>query len=113
MAIDVRGRNGVIIVTLSGRIIGPAGGELRQTLNEQLENIDSPKVLFDLGEVSRIDSSGLGTLVATQVTVARKGGRAGIVNIGEGIQNLLVMGRLITVFERYDSEEEAITGLTS
>lgn len=113
MSIDVRGRDGVIVVTLSGRIIGPAGGELRQTLNQQLENIDAPKVLFDLGEVTRIDSSGLGTLVATQVTVARKGGRAAIINIGENIQNLLVMGRLITVFESYDSEEEAIVGLTS
>jgi anti-sigma B factor antagonist len=114
MDVEIRERDGVLIVTPKGRIIGSAGGELRQTLNEQIAQISgAPKVLFDLGDVSRIDSSGLGTLVATHVTIARKGGRTGIVNMGGGVQNLIVMGRLMTVFENFDSEDEAVAALSS
>jgi anti-anti-sigma factor len=72
---------------------------------------ESPKFLFDFADVSRMDSSGLGTLVGLHVSVARKGGRIGVINVGTGINNLLVMGRLITIFEHFDSEDEAITAL--
>ena len=114
MAVSISERDGVLIVKPKGRLIGPAGGELRQALNEQLEQISgTPKVLFDLDAVTRMDSSALGTLVATQVTIARKGGRSAIVNISSGVRNLLIMGRLMSVFEHYENEDEAIAGLTS
>lgn len=114
MAVSISERDGILVVKPSGRLIGPAGGELRQALNEQLEQAsEAPKVVFDLSDVTRMDSSALGTLVATQVSVARKGGRSAIVNIGSGVRNLLVMGRLMAVFEHYENEDEAIAGLTS
>lgn len=114
MAAEIRERDGVLIVKPSGRIIGPAGAELREQINGELDKISgTPKVLLDLGDVARIDSSGLGTLVACHVSVARKSGRTGIVNIGSGVQNLIVMGRLMTVFERFDTEDAAITALSS
>lgn len=112
MDIDVGNRDGVIVLKLGGRIVGIAGGELRQVIEEQLEDAsDSPKFLFDFAEVSRMDSSGLGTLIGLHVSVARKGGRIGVVNVSNTINNLLVIGRLITIFEHFDSEDEAIAAL--
>ena len=112
MDINVQNRDGVIVLKLGGRIIGAAGGELRQVIEEQLTDApESPKFLFDFADVSRMDSSGLGTLVGLHVSVARKSGRIGVINVGTGINNLLVMGRLITIFEHFDSENEAIAAL--
>ena len=114
MTVDVSQRDSVIILKLSGRIIGTAGGELRKVINEQLESASgAPKFLFDFADVSMMDSSGLGTLVGTHVSIARKGGRIGVINVGTNIKNLIVMGRLITIFEHFDSEDEAIAGLTA
>ena len=114
MATEIRESEGVLIIKPSGRIIGPAGTELREQITGELEKISgTPKVLIDLADVSRIDSSGLGTLVACHVSVARKDGRVGLINIGTDTQNLIVMGRLISIFERYDSEDEAIAALNS
>lgn len=112
MDVNVERRNGVIVLKLGGRIIGVAGGELRQVIEEQLqETTEAPKFLFDFANVSRMDSSGLGTLIGLHVTVARKGGRIGVINVSNSINNLLIIGRLIAIFEHFDSEEEAIAAL--
>jgi anti-anti-sigma factor len=112
MDINVETRDGVIILKLGGRIVGIAGGELRQVIEEQLKDAPaSPKFLFDFADVSRMDSSGLGTLIGLHVSVARKGGRIGVINVSNNINNLLVIGRLITIFEHFDSEGEALAAL--
>ena len=114
MLAEIRHREGVIIIRPTGRMIGAANIEIRQQIHEELEeHFDSPKVIFNLAEVTRMDSSGLGTLVSVHVTITRKGGRTALVNAGAHIRNLLVLGRLATVFENYDSEEEAILELNA
>jgi anti-anti-sigma factor len=112
MDVNVETRDGVIILKLGGRIVGIAGGELRQVVDEQLKDAPaSPKFLFDFADVSRMDSSGLGTLIGLHVSVARRGGRIGVINVSNNINNLLVIGRLITIFEHFDSENDAIAEL--
>ena len=112
MDVNVETRDGVIILKLGGRIVGIAGGELRQVIEEQLKDAPaSPKFLFDFADVSRMDSSGLGTLIGLHVSVARRGGRIGVINVSNNINNLLVIGRLITIFEHFDSENDAIAEL--
>ena len=112
MDVNVEHKEGVIVLKLSGRIVGIAGGELRQVIEEQLQSAsESPKFLFDFADVSRMDSSGLGTLIGLHVSVARKEGRIGVINVSNSINNLLVIGRLITTFERFESEAEAIAAL--
>ncbi len=114
MLAEIRQREGVIVIRPVGRMIGAANIELKQQVNEELEEyFDAPKILFNLEAVNRMDSSGLGTLVSVHVSVSRKGGRTAIVGAGAHIRNLLVLGRLLTVFESYDSEEEAILALTT
>lgn len=112
MDVNVEHRDGVIVLKLGGRIVGIAGGELRRVIEEQLQDAsESPKFLFDFADVNRMDSSGLGTLIGLHVTVARQGGRIGVINVSNSINNLLVIGRLITIFEHFDSEGEALAAL--
>ncbi len=114
MDVDIRQRDGVTIVKPNGRIIGSASVDLREAMDAQLAVAsDAPKFLIDFADVGRMDSSGLGTLVGLHVSVARKGGRIGIINVGTSIRNLIVMARLITLFEHFDSEDEAIAALTT
>ncbi len=114
MLAEIRQREGVIVIRPTGRMIGAANAEIREQINEELEeHFDVPKIVFNLENVTRMDSSGLGTLVSLNVTVSRKGGRTALVNPGAHIRNLLILGRLISVFETYTSEEEAILALTS
>ena len=114
MLAEIRQREGVIVIRPTGRMIGAANAEIREQINEELEeHFESPKVIFNLENVTRMDSSGLGTLVSVNVTVSRKGGRTALVNAGAHIRNLLILGRLMTVFESYNSEEEGILALTS
>ena len=114
MDVNVEHKDDVIILRLGGRIVGIAGSELRQVIEKLIleDAPESPKFLFDFAEVSRMDSSGLGTLIGLHVSIARKDGRIGVINVSKNINNLLVIGRLITTFERFDSEDEAIAALT-
>ncbi|MBI1924962.1 STAS domain-containing protein [Candidatus Poribacteria bacterium] len=114
MAVDILQRDGVTILKLSGKIIGKSSNELKKVLDEQLANISgTPKLLLDFAEVSMMDSSGLGTLMGTHVSVAHKGGRIAVINVGTNIKNLIVRSRLITTFEHFNGEDEAIASLTA
>ena len=112
MNINTEYRRGVIVMRLSGRIVGTGGLELRQEIAEHLRSYPgSPRFLFDFAEVSRMDSSGLGTLIGLHVSIERRGGRIGVIGVSSNINNLLVIERLITLFEHFDSEVDAIAAL--
>ncbi len=114
MAIDVIQKDGVIILKPSGKLIGSAVSELRRTIDNELPSgEENPRLLIDFGDVSMMDSSGLGTLMGTHVSIVKRGGRIGIINVGTNIKNLIVRSRLIGTFEHFDSENEAVTALTS
>ena len=113
MAVDIRQRDNVIILKPKGKIIGRAVRDLSKTINEESSKIsDSPKFLFDFADVSMIDSSGLGTLLGAHVSIVQKGGRVAVVNVNEkNVKSLIIRSRLISTFEHFDSEDEAITSL--
>ena len=113
MDINVRQRNNIIILEPTGKIIGKAVGELRKVIDEQLANMsESPKFLIDFNGVTMMDSSGLGTLMGTHVSIASKGGRVAVIHVGTNIKNLIVRSRLISTFEHFNSEDEAVAALT-
>ena len=112
MDVNVTVRDGVIILKPYGRIIGAAGSELGQVIKAHLPDaFETPKFLFDFADVARMDSTGLGALVGLHVTIVQQGGRIGVINVNKPIDQLLAMGKLLTVFEQFDSEAEAIADL--
>lgn len=100
-----------MILEVSGRVIGDAGPELRRSINGWLAEIPEnqpPKVVLNLSRVSMMDSSGLGTLVASYTTVQKRGGRLVLAGLGRGLQNLIAITKLAMVFDIYEKEEEAV-----
>jgi len=98
----------VLVISLSGKVIG--GPELMnlKTVFENAVNQDIRKVLLDLGKVSWMDSSGLGVIVSGHTTLSRAGGSLKVLNVTKKIKELFIITKLITIFETYGDEQEAL-----
>ncbi len=113
MAVDIRQRDDVVILKPKGKVIGRSVRDLSNAINEENAKIsDSPKFLFDFADVSMMDSSGLGTLLGAHVSIIQKGGRVAVINVSEkNVKSLIIRSRLISTFEHFDSEDEAVASL--
>lgn len=108
MRVNVRQREGVTILDLKGKItIGVGDVALREAIHEAL-NAGATKILVNLGDVSTIDSSGVGELVSAYTTVTNRGGKLKLLNLPPKVADILQITQLITVFEVYEDEEEGI-----
>ena len=98
----------VTILDMSGSVrMGEGSIELRNAIRGLVEG-GKKKILLNLRSVKNIDSSGIGELIANYTTVSRDGGQLKLLNLTEKIQNLLVITKLLTVFDAYDNEAEAL-----
>ncbi len=113
MEITIYLRGGVPILEPNGKIVGPAVSKLRKKLTLWLDDANTPYLFIDFNHVHKIDSSALGMLVNVHVIAARKGTRVGLINVGRHIKNLVVLSRLVSVFECFDTEEAAVSALAS
>jgi len=108
MSIVERQVGRVVILDFHGRIvIGQGENVLREAVN-RLADSGNVHILLNLADVPFIDSSVIGELVRSLTTVSRKGGQVKLVKLPPRIKNLLSMARLLTVFEAYESEDEAV-----
>jgi anti-sigma B factor antagonist len=108
MQIDERVVDGVTILDLKGKMTLGEGDELlRDRINALLQQ-EKKQLLLNLANVPYIDSAGLGEIVRTYTTVSRQGGKLKLLNLTKRIQDLLAITKLLTVFDTYDSEAEAI-----
>ena len=98
----------VLILDLEGKIrLGEGCAELRKTLRFLVENGEK-KILLNLANVSYIDSSGLGELVSSYITLRKNEGEIRLIHLSKNIHELMLMTKLLTIFEVYDNEREAI-----
>jgi anti-sigma B factor antagonist len=98
----------VVILDLHGRIVIDRGENVLREAVNRLSGAGSIHIILNLADVPFIDSSVIGELVRTLTTVRRKGGTMKLLNLPPRIRNLLSMSRLLTVFEAYESEGEAL-----
>ena len=113
MSLNVKTRkvDNITVVDMSGRLtIGEPVLLLRETLRVQVNDGNRQWVL-NLGDVSYIDSSGLGELVSAYTTVRNKQGDVKLLNLTAKANELLQMTKLLTVFDVYDDEAKAIAAL--
>jgi len=100
-------KDGILVVGCSGRIVfGEESTVLREKLKKALS--ENNRVLLDLGEVNYIDSGGLGTLVALRTSALNAGGTIKLANLTKRVGDLLQVTKLLTVFDVYNSEAEAL-----
>jgi len=99
----------VMILDLDGEVrIGDSATALRSAIRE-LAATGNTKILLNLGGVRYIDSSGIGELIANYTTVGRNGGQLKLLNLTDKVQDLLVITKLLTVFDVYENETEALS----
>jgi anti-sigma B factor antagonist len=97
----------VIVVELTGRItLGDESTQLRNKLKTLLAG--KPRLVLDMANVDYIDSAGLGTLVATFTSAANQGVRMVLANLTKRLRDQLSITKLVTVFETFDSVDEAV-----
>jgi anti-sigma B factor antagonist len=104
--------NAVAIVDLSGRItLGEGSGKLRDTIREIL-GTGQKKIVLNLGDVSYIDSSGLGELVSSYTTASNQGAKLKLVNVQSKVHDLLQITKLYTVFDTFTDEATAVSSFS-
>ena len=98
----------VTVVDVSGRItLGEGSSELRDALRDLVAK-GNKKILLNLGDVSYIDSSGIGELVSGFTSVSNQGGHLKLLNLTKRVKDLLQITKLYTVFEVHDNEAAAV-----
>jgi len=111
MNLNARRLDDVVILDLSGRItIGEGTLILRDQIKKLLDG-GQTKFLLNLADVNYIDSSGLGELVTAFTTVRSKDGQLKLLNLTRRVRDLLQITKLLTVFDAFDSETEALKTL--
>ena|SRR5947209_1282612 len=108
MKVSVRQKEGVTILDLEGKItIGSGDLEMRNAVQQAVGD-GAQKILINLGKVTTIDSSGVGELVSSYTTAKNRGAHIKLVNLPPKVQDVLTITQLITVFDTYETEDEAI-----
>jgi anti-sigma B factor antagonist len=108
MVIEERIIGDVTVLDLKGKMTLGEGDELLKDKINSLLAAGKKKLLLNLESVPYIDSAGLGEVVRTYTTVSRQGGSLKLLNLTKRIEDLLSITKLLTVFDTYDNEAEAV-----
>src|SRR4249920_786963 len=113
MQIEERAVGDVVVLDLKGSVTLGEGDELLKDKVNSLVNQGRKKLVLNLAGVPYVDSAGLGEIVRTYTTVSRQGGSLKLLNLTKRITDLLSITKLLTVFETFDTEEEAIRSFSA
>ena len=100
--------NEVTVIDVSGRITLGEGSSLLRDELRSLIGSNRRKILLNLADVSYVDSSGIGQLVAALTTVNSLGGQLKLLNLTKRLKELLQMTKVISIFEVFDDEKKAV-----
>lgn len=113
MHIEQKDVGDVTILELKGKMTLGEGDELLKDKVNSLLHQGRTKVVLNLEGVPYIDSAGLGEIVRTYTSVSRQGGKLKLLGLTKRITDLLSITKLLTVFETYDNEQEAVRSFSS
>lgn len=108
MQIEERVVGNVTILDLKGKVTLGEGDEVLKDKINSLIHQERKRILLNFAEVPYIDSAGLGEIVRTYTTVSRQGGQLKLVNLTKRITDLLMITKLLTVFETFEREQDAL-----
>ena len=112
MQISERSAGNVKLLDLSGQITATEGGQQFKDKINSLVHQGHKNILVNLSNVTQVDSSGLGELVAAYTTVTKAGGSMKLLNLTKRLHDLLTITKLVTIFDTYDSEQDALKQFT-
>jgi len=108
MRIEQRAVDGIVVLDLSGKLaLGDGDGLLKDKIHSLVFQ-GTKAIALNLGALNYIDSAGLGELISAHSTITRAGGRIKIFNLTKRVSDLLAITKVLTVFDVYDSEQQAL-----
>ncbi|MFA3782550.1 STAS domain-containing protein [Melioribacteraceae bacterium 4301-Me] len=108
MKIKTYEKYNAVVIELKGNVMGgPEAQEFSDLLHDLIKQ-NKKNVVIDLSETKFMNSSGLGMLISGYTTLKNGGGNMKLANATEKIESLLVITKLITIFEHYDSVDKAV-----
>jgi anti-sigma B factor antagonist len=113
MQIEERAVGDVIVLDLKGKVTLGQGDELLKDKVNSLVNQGHRKIVLNLAGVPYVDSAGLGEIVRTYTTVSRQGGSMKLLNLTKRITDLLAITKLLTVFETFEVESDAVRSFSA
>jgi anti-sigma B factor antagonist len=113
MQIEERAIGDVMVLDLKGKVTLGEGDELLKDKVNSIVSQGHKKIVLNLADVPYIDSAGLGEIVRTYTTVSRQGGSLKLLNLTKRITDLLSITKLLTVFETFESENEAVRSFSA
>ena len=113
MQIEERAAGDVTLLDLKGKMTLGEGDELLKDKINSLVMQGRKKIILNLAEVPYIDSAGLGEIVRTYTTISRQSGQLKLLNLTKRITDLLSITKLLTVFDTYDNEADAVRSFSS
>ena len=108
MKLMSREEKGIVIFEISGKIMGGEDETVFYGSLQKMINRSKTKIIIDLAQVEWINSLGLGLLISGLTTMRNNDGELKLARVAEKVHSLLVLTRLITAFESYDSVDEAV-----
>lgn len=112
MQIAERSAGNVMVLDLSGQITFTQGDQQFKDKINSLVHEGHKNILVNLASVTHVDSAGLGELVAAYTTVKKAGGSMKLLNLTKRLHDLLTITKLVTIFDTYDSEQDALKQFT-
>ena len=112
MEIAERSSGDVKILDLHGKLTIGDGDELLKDKINSLVQQGHTRIVLNLGDVPYVDSAGLGQMVSSYRTVTRSGGSLRLLNLTARIREVLTITKLLTVFDTYESESEALASFS-
>ena len=120
MQVNLRHKGSITILDIEGKVIGADTLALKDIIDQQVQIADSEgepgekvNIILNMERVQMMDSSGLGVLVSSYTAIRRNEGNIVLLNLGGNVRSLIVMAKLMTIFDCYDTEAEAIAGIIS
>src|SRR4026208_1251606 len=113
MQIDERSVGDGMVLDVKGKVTRGEGDEMLKDKVNSMVNQGHEKIVLNLAGVPYIDSAGLGEIVRTYTTVSRQGGNLKLLSLTKRITDLLAITKLLTVFETYDNEADAVRSFSS
>lgn len=108
MKFKTKEKNSITIISLEGNVLGGTDANLLNELLHKLVDQGKRKIVLDLKSVKLMNSSGLGMLIAGLTTMKNASGNLKLASPSNKIQNLLIVTKLVNIFEIYSSVKEAV-----
>ena len=103
----------IVVLDLDGQIRIGGGSVMFRTTIRRLVEEGKNKILLNLAGVSNIDSSGLGELVSSHISLSKKGGEMKLIHLTQSLRELMTITKLLTVFDVYEDETRAVASFTA